>query len=332
MAKVSLLDLQPHKVSRDLRGYSVMFYGLPKTGKTTISSKFPGALLCAFEKGYNALPDVFVQPMDSWNDFKKVVKQLSNPEVAKKFQTIIVDTGDVAYNYCMKYICARESTADKTYESIGDIPYGKGYNMAMEEFDEQFRKILQMDYGLVIISHEIDKTFKDESGNEYNQIIPTLDKRANLVCSRTCDLIGYVRQVSTDNGMQTRLFLRGTPRFIAGSRFRYTPDSIEFTYENLVNAIGDAIEEEARQDRSRVINESQAAQVYTAEEEYNFPKMMDEFQSLVGDLIQKSPNMTAKITSIIDKHLGRGKKVGDCTAANAPQLDLILDDLRDLLK
>ncbi len=28
---MSLLDLQPHKVSRDLRGYSVMFYGEVKS-------------------------------------------------------------------------------------------------------------------------------------------------------------------------------------------------------------------------------------------------------------------------------------------------------------
>ena len=53
---MSLLDLKPHEVSRDLRGYSVLFYGTPKSGKTTIASKFPGALLLAFEKGYNALP------------------------------------------------------------------------------------------------------------------------------------------------------------------------------------------------------------------------------------------------------------------------------------
>ncbi len=28
---MSLLDLAPHKVSRDLRGYSVLFYGEPKS-------------------------------------------------------------------------------------------------------------------------------------------------------------------------------------------------------------------------------------------------------------------------------------------------------------
>ena len=30
---LDLLSLQPHQVSRNLRGYSVMFYGEPKSGK-----------------------------------------------------------------------------------------------------------------------------------------------------------------------------------------------------------------------------------------------------------------------------------------------------------
>ena len=46
----SLLDIKPHQVSRDLRGYSVMFYGDPKSGKTTTASKFPGALVLASNK------------------------------------------------------------------------------------------------------------------------------------------------------------------------------------------------------------------------------------------------------------------------------------------
>lgn len=331
MAEISLLDLKPHQVSRDLRGYSVLFYGAPKTGKTTISSHFPGALLCAFEKGYNALADVFVQPITCWADFKKVITQLKQPAVAEKFQTVVVDTGDIAYDMCVKYICSRESTADKTYETIGDIPYGKGYTLAMQEYDEQFRKILQMNYGLVIISHDKDKTFKDESGQEYNKIVPTLDNRAALVCERTCDIIGYAREVNTENGPQTRLFLRGTPRFEAGSRFRYTPDSIEFSYDALVNAIGDAVEKEAAHGANRVTDHSQSATVYAEETTYDFAAMMDEFQAIVGELVKK-PNMTAKITAIVDKHLGKGKKVAECTAVNAPQLDLILYELRELLK
>ena len=47
MADINLLELQPHQVSRDLRGYSVFLYGDPKSGKTTIASQFPDALLLA---------------------------------------------------------------------------------------------------------------------------------------------------------------------------------------------------------------------------------------------------------------------------------------------
>jgi hypothetical protein len=37
------------------------------------------------------------------------------------------------------------------------------------------------------------------------------------------------------------------------------------------------------------------------------------------------------LTAIADKYLGKGKKVGDCTPSNAPQLDLILMELRELV-
>ncbi len=53
-----------------------------------------------------------------------------------------------------------------------------------------------MDYGLVIISHETDKTFTDESGRQYNKIVPTLDKRGNNICARMCDIIAYSRAVT----------------------------------------------------------------------------------------------------------------------------------------
>ena len=79
------------------------------------------------EKGYNALPGIYAQQVQTWSDFKKIIAQLSQPAVAEKFQTVVVDTADIAYDLCMRYICARESTAQKTYETIGDIPYGEPF-------------------------------------------------------------------------------------------------------------------------------------------------------------------------------------------------------------
>ena len=60
----------------------------PKSGKTTIASKFPKALLLAFEKGYNALPGVYAQPINSWGEFKKLFSELKTPEVQEDIRLL----------------------------------------------------------------------------------------------------------------------------------------------------------------------------------------------------------------------------------------------------
>ena len=277
---MGLLDIKPHQVSRDLRGYSVFLYGAPKTGKTTIACQFPGALLLAFEKGYSTIGGVLAQPINSWSEFKKLFVEFKDPAVKERYQTIVIDTADIAYSYCEKYICTRESDAKHSYQNVADIPYGKGYSMAMDEFDECIRKILQLGYGLVIISHDQDKTMKNENGEEYNQIIPTLDKRARLVCERTCDIIGYCREVEDQEGHKTvRMFMRETSRYVAGSRFKYTPDSIELSYDNLVKAIADAIDEQERVSKGSTTDSYSS--LHTDDIEYDFPALMKEVQQTV---------------------------------------------------
>lgn len=326
---MGLLDIKPHQVSRDLRGYSVFLYGAPKTGKTTIACQFPGALLLAFEKGYSTIAGVLAQPINSWSEFKKLFVEFKDPAVKERYQTIVIDTADIAYSYCEKYICTRESDAKHSYQNVADIPYGKGYSMAMDEFDECIRKILQLGYGLVIISHDQDKTMKNENGEEYNQIIPTLDKRARLVCERTCDIIGYCREVEDQEGHKTvRMFMRETSRYVAGSRFKYTPDSIELSYDNLVKAIADAIDEQERVSKGSTTDTYSS--LHTDDIEYDFPALMKEVQQTVGALMSGHPEMEHKIVSIVDKHLGKGKKVSDCTPDQAALVDLILYDLKHL--
>lgn len=327
---IDLLSLQPHKVSRDLRGYSVFLYGGWKTGKTTIASKFPNALLLAFEKGYNALAGVVPQPINSWGEFLKVCKQLKDDKVKERFETIIIDTADIAYSYCEKYICQANSAT-----TIADIPYGKGYTLVSAEFDEKLRSIVQMGYGIVIISHETDKSFKDETGTEYNKIVPTLDKRANNIVARMTDIIGYSRSVTDENGNnKTLLFMRGTPRFEAGSRFKYTPDYIEFTYKNLVNAISEAIDKQAEEDGEELFTDERENAYRDTSSHLDFDELMKAFQDIIAEFSKDEEKMETyyapRVTQIVDKFLGKGKKVNDMNRDQVEQLALIVDDLKTL--
>jgi hypothetical protein len=325
----SLLDITPHVVSRDLTGYSVLLYGQPKSGKTTTASQFPQALLLAFELGYNALPGVMAKPMRTWRDMKITLKELDDPAVKERFKNIVVVTADLAYDAAKKYICNQNEVND-----ISEMAYGKGYNLVMKEFDEAIREILRMGYGCILISHATDKTFKDAQGNEFNQIVPTIDNKGRLVCERTCDIIGYSRTVELEGGeKKTKLFLRETPRFVAGSRFKYLPDHIDFSYNELVNAVHDAIDKEAPEHGNKyVTNESSNLYNVTEETEVSFDELQDEFQTLVGKLMNTNAAKYQKeITMIVEKYLGIGKKVMDCTSKQRDQIALINTDLRELL-
>ena len=322
---LDLMNLQPHQVSRDLRGYSVLFYGDPKSGKTTTATKFPNHLILGFEKGWNAIPGAMALPINSWGDFKKILRQLKQDEVKAKFETIIIDTADIAYDYCEKYICNQKSV-----ESIGQIPFGQGYTMVGKEFDECLRLIVQLNYGLVIISHSQDKTFTNEAGVEYNQIVPTLGNKARLICQRMCDIIGYSRSVETPDGLATKLFMRGTPRFIAGSRFKYTPDHIDFSYKNLVNAIGDAIDKQMQEDSSDNFT-SERTNLNSTAVSLDFDAILAEFNDITSGLMNKDgAHYGPRIVEIVERHLGKGRKVGDCSRDQAELIDLVVYDLKEL--
>jgi hypothetical protein len=273
------------------------------------------------------------QPINSWGEFRKALRQLKDEKVKARFETIIIDTADIAYDYCEKYICSNASV-----DTIGDIAYGKGYKMAAKEFDEQLRSILQMNYGLVLISHAVDKTFKDQNGQEYNQIVPTLDSKPRNIVSRMADIIGYSRVIDMPDGTSaTKLFMRGTPRFVAGSRFKYTPDCIDFNYKSLVSAIGDAIDQQMAEDGAQYFTEERN-NLYTATtKDLDFDALMVEFGDIITQISVKSEEDTFKtyweprITQVIETYLGKGNRVSSCTRDLVEALDLIVSELRDFL-
>ena len=258
------------------------------------------------------------------------------------FETVIVDTADIAYDYCVKYICNNNEV-----DAIGDLPFGKGYGLVEKEFDECLRTIVQLGYGLVVISHEADKTFKNENGTEFNKIVPTLYKRVNNVLARMCDIIGYTRSVPDgDSGKEkVVMFMRGTSRFEAGSRFKYTPDYIDLSYENLVKAIGDALDQQMAEDGKELFTEERENVHLDTTSNLDYDELMEEFRNIIANIpgsADKSQETEEgkkfmeywqpRITQIIEKYLGKGKKISNAKLDQVESIDLIVSDLRELVK
>lgn len=271
-------------------------------------------------------------PINSWSDLKKVVRQLKDEKAKAKYETIVIDTIDLAYDFCEKYICANNNV-----DTISEIGYGKGFKLAAKEFDELLRTIVQRGYGLVMISHATDKTFKDQNGQEYNQIVPTLENKPRNIVSRMADIIGYSRCIDLpEGGSTTRLFLRGTPRYVAGSRFKYTPDSIEFNYQSLVKAIGDAIDRQEQEEGKQYFTDTISNLYDKQTKELDFDALIKEFNDIVTKLVSSNTEekfeqyFQPRIIQITERYLGKGGKVSQCSREQVEALDLIVTELRDL--
>ena len=319
---INLLGLTPNKVSRDLSGYITYIYGPGGAGKTTFGVQAPGALLLAFERGYNALPGVLAQDITTWGQMKEVLRELKKPEVKSAFKTIIVDTVDIASVLCEKYICSQLGI-----ENIGDGGWStNGWAKVKREWEQTFRAITMDGYAVVFISHSKDKTFKPKNGNEYNQIVPSCSTAYNEIIKNMADIMGYIDV----NGNERKLVLRSPDGSIdCKCRFKHIAPVIDFSYQSLVNALNDAIDKEAAETGNKFVTNERAT--VAAAVEYDYEALMTEFSTIAGDLMNKNQTKYGPlITQIIDRILGRGKKISDTTPDQAEFVYLILQEVKEI--
>lgn len=319
---INLLGLTPNKVSRDLSGYITYIYGPGGAGKTTFGVQAPSALLLAFERGYNALPGVLAQDITTWGQMKEVLRELKKPEVKATFKTIIVDTVDIASVICEKYICSQLGI-----ENIGDGGWGtNGWAKVKREWEQTFRTITMEGYAVIFISHSKDKTFKPKNAPEYNQIVPSCSTAYNEIIKNMADIMGYI---SVD-GNNRKLVLRSPDGSVdCKCRFKHIAPVIEFSYQSLVNALNDAIDKEAAETGNKFVTNERAT--VAAPVEYNYEALMNEFSIIAGDLMNKDQGKYGPlITQVIDRILGRGKKISDTTPDQAEFVYLILQEVKDI--
>lgn len=323
---INLLQLKPNVVSRDLSGYITFIYGPAKCGKTTFGSKMPQALLLAFERGYSALPGVVAQDITSWGEMKQVLRELKKPEVKETFKSIIVDTADIAADMCQKYICNQLGI-----ENIGDGGWtNNGWAKYKKEFEETFRVLAQLGYAIVFLSHDKEKTITPQNAKEYQQIGSSMQSSALAVIENMSDLIGYAHPKVGENGQSKMvLTLRSYDNSIrCGCRFKYIDPEIDFTYEALSKALSDAIDKEAAMTNNQYVTNERINMPIA--QEYDYDALMAEFQTLAGKLMEtESATNSPKITQIIERYLGKGKRISETTREQAEFIYLIVTDIKN---
>lgn len=176
----------------------IVIYGRKGIGKTSLAAQFNRSLVCMFESGRRNLPIVMVpgkdEPKLDWQTFKEYAEAFIESD---KFDTLVVDTMDRAYDACLADVCRHlgcEHPQDKN-------DYGKTWNAVKDEFRAVMEVIKASGKGLVLLSHETPKPLNKASktlkrdGVAAETLLerfePSCSKQAFEVIQEICDYVFY---------------------------------------------------------------------------------------------------------------------------------------------
>lgn len=225
------LPTEPTPKRSSLAEQTILVYGKPKIGKSTLAAGFDGALFLATEQGLGQLT-VAQTYIDSWETMLAACGAIAGGK--HPYRTVAIDTVGIAYDLCSDFVCKKFG-----WSHPSDGTYGKGSSAVKQEFRRVLTKLAALPSGLVMIAHE--RSEKDErTGNV--QCIPALPGGARDVIVGMADLILYATVAETTDAegkpvRQRVLRTRPTLSYEAGSRIHGMPDPIPLHYADLEAAV-----------------------------------------------------------------------------------------------
>lgn len=321
-----IFNPQVSVVAKGLEGKVITIVGSNSLGKTKQATRMSKPFYLGFEKGIRAISGIPFLPINSWRDFKKINKQLTDPKTLNKakelYQTLIFDEVYTSALYCQDFLCKKHGV-----ETIGDGNDGFGLWKEYEtEYWAEIDKLLGSGYTLIFISHE--ETTKE------GKHIPKGDKRSIKPIIDNSDVVVYLTSNGVDedgNVVKSSAWFAETENFFARSRFDYMDTYLEeFTAENLEKVIAEGIERQEKAEGIKAVSYGEQKESFKSEE-LDFDSLVEQINELGSKVAEEDEDKLPDVIEIIEKNLGKGKKVSEAKKTQVDVLAVILDELKDLL-
>jgi len=169
---------------------SCIFYGRSGTGKTTLSSSFPGdiILLDFKEEGTDSIkdvPGVYVIQIKSWTEFEDVYWSLEGGE--HEFKTVVIDTISGLQDLSALEVKSRNGASPDS--AISQRMWGEIASM-MKEWIFNYR---DLNMNVVFLAHERVRESESEDSLDEGQLDPEVGPNVIPSVSKTlCAAVGVI--------------------------------------------------------------------------------------------------------------------------------------------
>ena len=180
--------VKPAEMNFSKQKFSMIIYGTPGIGKTTLALSAPKAILIDFDHGVSRVAARHRTATSICDTYEDVLNDVNSPEM-KEFETVVIDTGGSFVTYLKDWAFRNKSDARTKTGQFNSL---KGFGYVKSEFNsftEQLKKVL--DKNVIYVFHSTEE--KDKDGNPTQRLM--CEGAARTTVWNGCDFGGYVQML-----------------------------------------------------------------------------------------------------------------------------------------
>lgn len=180
--------VQPNEMSFADKNFSMIIYGPPGVGKSTLALSAPDPVLIDFDGGIARVKAYHRKTTIQCQNYEEVLKDL-NSDAVRNCKTIIVDTGGSFITYLQDWAMRTNPAVNKTKSGTISI---KGFGAVKQEF-LHFSNLVRdtMHKNVIYVFHSQEQADKD--GNPQQRLL--CEGAAKNIVWQPCDFGGYVSMI-----------------------------------------------------------------------------------------------------------------------------------------
>lgn len=211
----------------------MIIFSKPKVGKTLTVSKLDNCLILDFEEGTLAI-EAMAYPIKKVSDISAISAAIK--EADYPYDYIAIDTASALEEMCIpvaeqqwakspegkKWFLAdnegklHPKSGKAQYGSIMNLPYGKGYALVADVFNQVLDILQKCAPKLILLAHSTYATL-NKDGAEFTSLDIQMAKKTKFAATFKADAIGYMYREKKQNFIN----FTATEDVGAGGRHRY---------------------------------------------------------------------------------------------------------------